>query len=57
MERKCTGASNPDLCGSFFKLLERAIDCVKELSCGKKLTPDQILNVDKIGFNMNFTAG
>lgn len=52
-----TDALNPELCGSLSKLLKNAINHVKELSRGTKLTPDEILNVDRIGFTMDLTAG
>ena len=50
-------SSSPELCNSFFLLLDDSIYRVEELSGGVSLTADRILNVDEIGFTMNLTAG
>lgn len=51
------GALNPELCGSFFKLVDNAIDRMEEVSGSTKLTLDRIPNIDEIGFTINLTAG
>ena len=51
------GALNPQLVDLFFKVLDKSVQRVEELSGGAKLTPDRIRNVDEIGFTMNMTTG
>jgi len=57
LERNRMGALNESLVDSFYSLLEKSIQRVEELSGGKKLTPNRVLNVDEIGFTLNMTAG